>query len=450
MMRRSLAAAICAALILVAIAPSRSFAIEIKRMKLKDGATLLVSEQHQLPMITLAIAFDAGSRRDPKGKEGLAALTAASMMQGTKELTTDQFNEKVDFMGSSVSVAAGSDYADASLTSLKSYEDQTLELLAGILQHPGLRDADIERKRDEQVAAIKSAEEQPGYVAGVTFQKLLFGDTPYGHPSEGSVDSVKKLTPKDVRDFYREYYKLGSAVIAVVGDVKADEIKAKLEHELSGLEGYVPAQPEPPAPKVAPGLHVTKIDRNVAQANLVMGFGGIARSNPDFYRLRVMNYVFGGGGFASRLVKVVRSKAGLAYSVGSSFSAGLFPGSFQVSLQTKNKSTNEAIKLVLQQMREIQESPVSGAELESAKKFLVGSFPLKIDRQSAIASYMLQIELFHLGLDYIDRYPKLINAVTKEDVQRMAREYLHPDALLLVAVANQSEAAINVASLEKH
>jgi zinc protease len=202
--------------------------------------------------------------------------------------------------------------------------------------------------------------------------------------------------------------------------------------------------PVVPAPTVAPGQHVTKIDRNVSQANLVLGFGGIARSNPDYYRLQVMNYILGGGGFASRLVKKVPSEAGLAYSVSSGFDTGLFPGSFRVVLQTKNQSANEAVKLVLEQLRRIQQEPVSDAELNSAKKFLIGSFPLKFDRQSAIASFMLQVELFHLGLDYANRYPQIIGEITKEDLQKAARQYLHPDAFFLVAAANQSEAALKL------
>jgi zinc protease len=157
-----------------------------------------------------------------------------------------------------------------------------------------------------------------------------------------------------------------------------------------------------------------------------------------------MNYILGGGGFASRLVKEVRSKAGLAYSVASYFQAALFPGSFQVVLETKNKSANESIALVLQQMRRIQESPVSDAELEAAKKSLIGSFPLKLDTQNSIVQFILQVQIYGLGLDYIDRYPDYVRAVTREDVQKVARRYLHPDSYILVAVANQSEAAIKV------
>ncbi|MGH7923701.1 MAG: M16 family metallopeptidase [Candidatus Binatus sp.] len=430
-------------------AATPSHALDIKKMTLSNGATLLVSEQHQLPMVTMTIAFDAGTRRDPKGKEGLAELTARCLSQGTRELTAQEFNQKVDFMGSSVGVSAGRDYANAGLTSLKKYQGDTLKLLAGILTEPGLRDADIERKRREQVAEIKAAEEQPGYTADVEFTKDLFGDTPYGHPGEGSPESVAKLTNDDVRGFYRDYYKLGNAIIAVAGDVTATEVKVSLEKELAGLAGSVAAQAAPPPINVEPGLQAKLIDRNVAQANIIMGSGGVARSNPDFYRLKVMNYILGGGGFASRLVKVVRSEHGLVYSINSGFESGKYQGAFSIGLQTKNQSSNEAIDLILQQLREIQEKPVSDAELDGAKKFLIGSFPLALERQGAIASFMIQIEFYGLGLDYAEQYPKLIGAVTRDDVLAVAKKYLHPDSMIVVAVANQSEAKIKTSQLEK-
>jgi zinc protease len=435
------------AICVLALSVTASQALEIKRAKLKNGAVLLVSEQHHLPMVSIAIAFDAGSRRDPSGKEGLAELTAASLEQGTKKLNVADFNQKIDFMGSSISIGADRDYVFASMTALKKYEPDTLHLLAQALENPGLRDSDIARKRNEQVAAIKANEEEPGYTAMVAFAKKLFGNGPYGHPTEGLADSVAKLTPHDVRDFYHSHYRTGGAVVAAVGDVALDAIKASIEQELSGLPGTVPEQYQPAAPRIGPGIHAELINRNVAQANLILGSDGIARSNPDYYRIQVMNYILGGGGFSSRLMKVVRSKAGLAYSIDSAFSAGKFPGAFAIVLQTKNQSAQEALKLIVAQIREIQNQSVAERELVSAKKYLIGSFPLRLDRQSQIVSFMLQIELYGLGLDYAERYPKLIGDVTALDVRMTAQKYLHPDALDLVAVANQSVAKINTAAL---
>jgi zinc protease len=432
---------------LLALMASVSHALEIKRTKLGNGAVLLVSEQHQLPMVSVSIAFDAGSRRDPAGKEGLAELTAASLEQGTKQLSAAEFDQKIDFMGGSISIDADRDYVYASMTSLKKYEADTLRLLAQSLENPGLHDTDILRKRGDQVAAIKASDEEPGYAGMVAFTKLIFGASPYGHPTEGFADSVAKLTPDDVRNFYHHYYRIGDAVIAVVGDVEQKAIKDSIERELSGLAGTVPAQSALTAPTIKPGIHADLINRNVAQANLILGSGGIARSNPDYYKLQVMNYILGGGGFSSRLMKVVRTKAGLAYSIDSSFSAGKFPGAFAVVLQTKNQSAQESLKLIISQLRAIQDQPVSDHELASAKKFLIGSFPLRLDRQSEIVSFMLQVELYGLGLDYAERYPKLISEVSLRDVTEVAQKYLHPDALQLVAVADQSVAKIDTAAL---
>jgi zinc protease len=435
------------AIVVALCCPRTSWALQIKRLKLNNGAVLLISEQHQLPMVSVSIAFDAGARRDPANKEGLAELTAASLEQGTKELTAAEFDQKIDFMGSSVSVGADHDYAIASMTSLKKYSETTLHLLSQLLVNPGLRDSDIARKQADQVAQIKAEQEQPGYVAQVAFIKEIFGDTPYGHPANGYDDTVAKLTPEDVRNFYHEFYKAGTAVIAVTGDVDADKIKEQLDKELAGISGTVTPQNFTVAPPLSTGVHLKVIDRKVAQANIIAGSQGIARSNPDYYKIQVMNYVLGGGGFASRLMKVVRSKGGLAYTVASGFQASKYPGAFLVVLQTKNNSANEAIKLVLGQIREIREHPISTAELQDAKKYLIGSFPLKLDRQSEIANLMLQIQLNNLGLDYADRYPNLIDEVTVADVQDVARKYLHPDAIDIVAVADQGEAKLSTASV---
>jgi zinc protease len=439
---------VAAAIVAVMLPAGWARALEIKRVKLDNGMIVLISPQHNLPMVTGAIAFDAGARRDPKGKEGLAHLSADSLMEGTRAMSADELNRKVDFLGSAMDIEAGSDYSTASFTSLKRYWRDTLKLLAGVLTEPGLRDDDISRKQAEQVAGLKAAEEEPGYVAQITFLKQVFGEgAPYGHLPDGTVDAVQKLSAQDVRDFYHQFYRPEAAVAAVVGDVDPEEVVKALNEELASLKGSVPAQMVPPAPPIGPGAHVTAINRDVAQANIILGFDGVARSDPDYYKLQVMNYILGGGGFASRLVKEVRSKAGLAYSVASYFQAALFPGSFQVVLETKNKSANEAIALVLQQMRRIQESPVSDAEMDSAKKFLIGSFPLKLDTQNSIVQFILQVQIYGLGLDYIDRYPGYIRAVTKEDVQKVARQYLHPDSYVLVAVANQTEAGIKVATI---
>ncbi|MGO9604474.1 MAG: M16 family metallopeptidase [Candidatus Binataceae bacterium] len=442
-MRATLATAM-----LIALSASHAWSLQASRMILGNGAVLLVSEQHELPLVTMKIAFDAGSRRDPAGKEGLADLTAHSLMQGTSKLNAAQFMEKADFLGSHIRVDGDFDYATASFQSLKEFQNDTLKLLVAILQDPGLRDTDIIRKRDEQVADLNAYQQFPSYVARLAFLQALYGDEPYGHLPMGTPESVAKLTPADVRTFYHTYYKVGSAVIVVVGDVDSDQIRAELEAELTGLRGTVAPQEVPPSPRLADGVHLKLINRDVVQANLIAGFGGVERSNPDFYKLQVMNYLLGGGGFASRLVNAVRVNAGLAYSIASSFGVGKLPSTFTVNLETRNPSANQALGLIVQQLHEIQDHPVSDAELESARKSLIDVFPLNFQNQYSTSRVLLDEEIYDLGLDYVDKYPQYIRSVTKADVQEVAKKYLHPDALLVVAVANQKQANINLPRLE--
>jgi zinc protease len=186
-----------------------------------------------------------------------------------------------------------------------------------------------------------------------------------------------------------------------------------------------------------------KIDRAITQANIILGHSGVNRENPDYYALTVMNYILGGGGFASRLVEEIRNKRGLAYSVVSFFDPGKYPGSFQIVLQTKNSSAQQAISLSLQEMERIRKEQVSEKELEGAKKYLIGSFPLRLDTQGKLANFLTQVEYYGLGWDYPEKYPSLIRSVTREEVNRVAKKYLQPENYILVVVANLKEAGMD-------
>ena len=185
-----------------------------------------------------------------------------------------------------------------------------------------------------------------------------------------------------------------------------------------------------------------KIDRSLTQANIILGQSGVSRDNPDFYALQVMNYILGGGGFSSRLMEEVRNKRGLAYSVASFFDPGKYAGSFQIVLQTKNNSAREAITLARDQVERIRKGMVSEKELEGAQKYLVGSFPMRLDTQGKLANFLLQVEYYGLGLDYPARYPKLIQSVSREEVLRVAQKYLHPDNYIMVIVADLKAAGL--------
>lgn len=410
----------------------------VQRVVLPNQLVLLVSEEHSLPLVTFQLLVNAGSWRDPQGKEGLASITASSLPLGTARHTVTALNEELDFIGASLSASAGRDYAALSLQVLKKDLDQGLDLFLEVLTQPTFPEEEIRREVEKALAAIQAAEDQPRAVAEKAFQKALFLSGPYDHPVEGTRESLPTLTREAVVDFYRTYYRPNNAILVVVGDITAEEVKAKLLPRIETWPmGKIPETVLPP--QFAQGPKRIQIDRAITQANIMLGHVGVRREDPDFYALSVMNYILGGGGFASRLLEEVRSKRGLAYSVMSFFHPGKSPGSFQIVLQTKNASAREAIALALQQMERMQQERVSEKELEGAKRYLIGNFPLQLATQTRLADFLAQVEYYGLGLDYPERYPSLIQSVTPEEVLRVARTYLHPEKYILVIVANLKE-----------
>jgi zinc protease len=414
----------------------------VQRMVLPNRLVLLVCEEHSLPFITVQLLIDVGSRRDPSGEEGLAHLTAKGLLLGTPKRNVTAINEELDFMGASLNSSSGRDYAALSLRVLKKDLDKGLDLFMEALTQPTFPEEEIRREIEKTMAAIQSEEDQPEEVAEKAFQKTLFLNSPYSHPVEGTKESLSRLTREAMIQFYRAYYYPNNSILTVVGDISADEVRAKFLPRLKRWQMAEIAK-VPFISIVEKEQKVVKIDRQITQANIILGHAGVSRENPDYYALTVMNYILGGGGFVSRLVEEIRNKRGLAYSVASFFDPGKYPGSFQIILQTKNSSAREAISIALQQMERIRKELVSEKELEGAKKYLIGSFPMRLDTQAKLVNFLTQVEYYGLGLDYPEKYPSLIESVTREEVLRVAKKYLFQENYILVVVANLKEAGMD-------
>jgi zinc protease len=361
---------------------------------------------------------------------------------GTSKRKAATINEELDFMGASLFAGADRDYAGLSLRVLKKDLDKGFDLFMDVLTQPTFPEEEIRREMEKTLAAIHASEDQPDDVAERAFRKALFAAGVYGHPVEGTKESVQGMTRDDLIGFHRTFYRPNDSIVVVVGDVRPEEIKARL---LPALTAW-PKVDVPEMPSQSPlekGPKQVKIDRPITQANILLGHGGVARGNPDYYTLTVMNYILGGGGLTSRLMEEIRNKRGLAYSVGSYFDPGKDPGSFQIYLQTKNGSAREAISLSLKEMEQIRKELISEQELEGAKKYLIGSFPMRFDTQAKLSQFLSQMEFYGLGLDYPEKYPSLIRSITREEILRVARTYLHPDRTILVVVANLEEAGMN-------
>jgi zinc protease len=434
--------ALLAVLALLASIPASAEQPLGKRILLENGMVLLLSERHEIPMVTVNMAIRAGSTAAPEDKPGLAAITASLLMQGTKKRTANQIHELIDFIGGSLSTSGGEDFAWANLRVLKKDIRTGLDLLSDVLLHPLFDQKEIDRKVKETLAEIRRQKEEPAIVANQAFTKAVFGGHPYGRTNDEVAGYLPKLTQEDIIDFYSTRYSPANTIIAVVGDVSEKEIVDLLNDYFRGWQTNArPLPAEVPLPVIDKTV-VKKIDEDVAQANIDMGHVGISRENPDFYAVVVMNYILGGGGFSSRLMDNIRDNKGLAYDVRSGFSAQKDPGAFKVTIQTKNESANEVIYETQKEIRRIQKELVSEKELADAKAYLSGSFPLRMDTYAKIASMLTSIEIYNLGLDYPKKYAALINGVTREDVRRVAKEYLHPDKMVIVVVANLKKAKL--------
>jgi zinc protease len=440
------AAALIAALWLIVLtaasSPAQAAAIKPVRWVTKSGIVVLFIENHSLPTVHLQLLIKAGGALDPKGREGTADLVASLLDEGTSSRTSLQIAEAVDFIGASISADAGPESSSISLTVLKKDLPTGMELFSDELLHPTFPEEELQRVRQQIIGGLIAEEDEPEAVAHKAWQELVFGTHPYHHPTEGYRDSLPSITRQELVDFHHRYYQPRLAILAVVGDLTRKETEQLIQHYLGGWKNTDrEAVSTIPAPQPMP-TQTKLIDKELTQATIVFGHLGIARSNPDYYAVTVMNYILGGGGFSSRLMKQIRDNEGLVYGLGSSFTAMKAGGSFAVVMQTKNATANQAIKETHAVINQFQADGATQQELDEAKDYLIGSFPLRMDTSSKMVGLLTSLEFYNLGLGYLNDYPKKIAAVTLADVKRVAVRYIHPDRMTMVVVAKQSEAKI--------
>jgi len=414
----------------------------VYRTVLSNHLTVIVCEEHSLPIVSVQLMFDAGSVKDPDGLEGLSYITARSMLLGTKRRTALDISKEIDFIGASINILPGNETTILSMKVLKKDIRKGINMFLDILTEPSFPSNEIEREIEKTLGLIESINENPGEIAAREFQKRLYEGTRYGHPIEGTKESIIKIKRDNVLDFYKRYYRMEKAILVIVGDITPQEAKEALLDPLEKIPNIQIKETEQTV-RYNDKKYLFVIDRDVSQANIILGHAGITRNNPDYYAISVLNQIFGSGGLSSRLTEEVRNKRGLAYSVYGYFDARKHTGSFQIIMQTKNASAKDAIFISIEEMKNIREKMVSDNELESAKKYLIGSFPLRIDTQAKLGSFLLQVEYYGLGIDYPEKYPTLIKSITREEILRVAKKYIKPEHLLIVVVANKKEAGLD-------
>ncbi|KJU86615.1 peptidase M16 domain-containing protein [Candidatus Magnetobacterium bavaricum] len=425
--------------ILLAVFPLTAHALDVRREVLMNGLTLLHMERGNLPVVRINLLIRASKLDEPEDKAGLANLTADMLLEGTKGKSSKEIQEEIEFMGASLDASVNTDFTVISLSVLKKDLDKGFEILADCLLNPAFSEGELRSKKEIVKGAIKQGEESPSFVANRAFLKDVYGQFPYGRPTEGDLQSIDAIGVQDLVNFHREHYVASTAILTAVGDVTYGKITTLIDKYMPQWQRGGDKHPHVLKPHSGHDVQVNLIDMDLTQANIILGHEGITRDNPDFYAVIVMNYILGGGGFSSRMVKTLRDDMGLAYDVRTHFASYKYGGDFQAIIQTKSELANTAVTEILKQIKQMKAAYVTDEELNDAKAYLTGSFPRKLDTMDKIANFLSQVEFYKLGLDYDKKYIGYIKAVTKDDVRRVAIKYLDDVNYHLVIVGKQEK-----------
>jgi zinc protease len=420
------------AFILLAL-PAR--AVEIKVVTSKGGIEAWLVEDRTVPVVSMSVAFRGGAALDPEGKGGLAEMTASLLDEGAGDLDSQAFQKAVADISAHLSFNAGRDEFTASLRTLSAERERAFRLFQLALTAPRFDAEPVARVRAQILAGIRRGQEQPNRIAAETWSATVFPDHPYGRPTRGTLQSVPTITPEDMRGFVKTRLAKSQMVIGVVGDIGADELARRLDQVFGALPADGNAASIPEANMAGQGKLIV-VRKPIPQSVAIFGEKGLKRADPDWYAALVMNRIFGEGGFASRLMEEVREKRGLAYSVSTSLQPMDHAAVLVGQVATRNSQIKQSLDVIRAEWTRMAASGATAQELADAKTYINGAFPLRLDSSGRIASLLVTIQLDKLGIDYLDRRPKLIDSVTLADVARAAKQLLDADRLTTVVVGD--------------
>ena len=426
---------IAAAALLLSSIPVALATPHIQHWQAASGARVLFVEDHDLPMLDVAVDFAAGSGFGTAENSGVAGLTNSLLSLGVEGMGEDEVARTMADIGAQMGGRFEPDRAGMTLRTLSSAAErnQALDVLARVLQHPLFPDAVLVREKARLIAGLKEAETKPESIADKAFSRAVFGTHPYSLRASGELDTVEKIQRADLETYYRAHYSAKGAVVAIMGDVtraEAEAIAQKLTAQLppGGASAIVPPV------EMQIKASEQRIAHPATQSHILLGVPGMARSDPDYFPLYVGNYILGGGGFVSRLVNEVREKRGLAYSVYSYFMPMQQPGAFQLGLQTKKEQAEQALQLVRTTLRDYVAKGPTDKELKAAKQNIIGGFPLRIDSNRKILDYLSVIGFYGLPLTYLDDFTAKVDKVTVAQIRDAFKRHVNPDAMATVIV----------------
>jgi zinc protease len=402
---------------------------------LTNGLQVVAVSHHEQPAVSVRLIVRAGAAQDPADKPGVAALAATLLDQGTSTKTAEQIANAVDSIGGAMGTGAGTDLSFIQAVVMKDSLSFALDIVADVAQHPAFAPEEIERQRQQSLSGMQVSYEDPEFLANIVFDRLVYGAHPYGRPQSGTPESVAALTREDLLAFHRKWFGANNAILAIVGDVTADEAFAGAERAFGKwgkAETEVLKTAEPPPPT----RRLVIVDKpGSVQTEIRVGNIAIPRKHDDYMALDLASKVLGGEG-ANRLFRVLRSERGLTYGASAEFNALKQSGDLVAQTNTKSETTGETLRLIVDEIWKIQRERVGDRELEGAQEYLTGSFPLTIETPSQIALQVLNAVFFGLDMNDLQTYRERVNAVRVDDVQRVARAYLRPDRLTIVLVGD--------------
>jgi zinc protease len=405
----------------------------------RNGLKIHVAPRPEIPLVSLSLILPRGAEADPPGKAGLADLAAEMLVLGTKGRTAAEIASEVDGLGASLSAHAGWDATVLRLQGLKEDLDRLLALLRETAGEPSFPEEEFSQLSRRRVAALIQQKDESALVAGERFEEILFRGTPYGHPVQGTLKTVPLLSRDEVRDFYPGAPFPRGSFLVLAGDLDPEDCFRRIAADFPACAGGGPSAPAA-APAPPRGIRTFLIDRpDLTQSQIRFGHLGIPPLDPDFCAFEVMNYILGGGGFSSRLMRRIRVELGLTYGIRSSLDLRRQTGPFAVATFTPTATTFRCVAECLSVLKSFRAEGASKEERDEAVRFLRGSYPLQFETLGQTARKIIQAEIYGWGLEFIKEYPQRVEAVGEEEIRRSAKRHLDPENLV-IAVVGRAEA----------
>ncbi len=402
---------------------------------LDNGMQVLAVLHHEQPAVSVRLLLRAGAAQDPPGKSGTAAFVAALLDEGTTTRASQDIAGTIDSIGGALATGAGNDLTFVNVVVMKDSFDLALDLVADVVRNPVFAEEEIDRQRQQLASSFKVSYEDPDYVASVVFDRLVFGFHPYGLPTSGTPESIARVTRDDLLAFHATHFSPGDCIVAVVGDVTAEEAFDGVERAFgSWLRREAP--PRTLADPPEPTRRLIVVDKpGAVQTEIRVGHLGIPRKHADYLALNLAVKILGGEG-GNRLHRVLRSERGLTYGAAADMETLARSGSVVADTDTRSSATAEALRLVVDEFWKLQRGRVGPRELSDAQAYLAGNFPLTIETPDAIALQVLNTAFYGLDFDELESYRERLNAVTPDDIRRVARTHLKPNRLSVVLVGD--------------